>query len=40
MLKKNIIGTINLPEEEQFMKAVIQQFNNRMVENRLVIEKK
>lgn len=38
-LRKNLIGTIHLPEEEQLQKAIIQQFNNRMAENRMVIEK-
>ncbi len=38
-LHKNLIGTINLPEDEQLQKAIIQQFNNRMVENRLVVGK-
>jgi len=38
-LRNNLLGKINLPEEEQLQKAIIQQFNNRMVENRLVIGK-
>ena len=38
-LRNNLLGKINLPEEEQLQKAIIQQFNNRMVENRLVVGK-
>lgn len=38
-LRENLIGTIQLPEEEQLQKAIIQQFNNRMAENRMVIGK-
>ena len=39
-LQNNLLGKINLPEELQLQKAIIQQFNNRMAENRMVIEKK
>ncbi|HEX7585780.1 MAG TPA: LTA synthase family protein [Prolixibacteraceae bacterium] len=38
-LRKNLLGKINLPEEVQLQKAIIQQFNNRMAENRMVIGK-
>jgi phosphoglycerol transferase MdoB-like AlkP superfamily enzyme len=38
-LRNNLLGKINLPEEEQLQKAIIQQFNNRVVDNRLVIGK-
>jgi phosphoglycerol transferase MdoB-like AlkP superfamily enzyme len=36
-LKTNLLGTMNVVEEEKMLKAVIQQFNNRMIEDRLVI---
>jgi len=39
-LRKNLLGKIDFPEETKLEKAIIQQFNNRMVENRMVIEKK
>ena len=39
-LRNNLSGKLELPEEQQLLKAIIQQFNNRMAENRLVIEKK
>lgn len=38
MLKENLLGTLSTTEEEQILKAVIQQFNNRMIEDRLVIK--
>ena len=38
-LRKNLLGTIDIPEEQQLQKAIIQQFNNRMAENRMVIGK-
>lgn len=38
-LRNNLLGTIELPEEQQLQKAFIQQFNNRMAENRLVVGK-
>jgi len=38
-LQKNLIGKIELFQEQQLMKAVIQQFNNRMADNRMVIGK-
>jgi phosphoglycerol transferase MdoB-like AlkP superfamily enzyme len=38
-LRNNLLGTIELPEEQQLQKAIIQQFNNRMAENRLVVGK-
>jgi phosphoglycerol transferase MdoB-like AlkP superfamily enzyme len=37
-LRKNLLGTIDLTEDEQLMKAIVQQFNNRMADNRLVVE--
>ena len=39
-LKKNLIGEVNFPDELQLQKAIIQQFNNRMADNRMVIDKK
>ena len=39
-LKKNLIGTVDFAAEQQLQKAIVQQFNNRMADNRLVIEKK
>jgi len=38
-LSKNLIGKIDLIQEQQLMKAIIQQFNNRMAENRMVVGK-
>ncbi|MBL7969876.1 MAG: sulfatase-like hydrolase/transferase [Prolixibacteraceae bacterium] len=38
-LRNNLLGTIDLAEEQQLQKAIIQQFNNRMAENRLVVGK-
>lgn len=39
MLANNLLGSYPTPVEEyQFMKAVIQQYNNRMIENRLTYE--
>ena len=39
-LRNNLLGKISLPEEQQLQKAIVQQFNNRMADNRMVIEKK
>ncbi len=39
-LIKNLLGKVDFKEEIQLEKAIIQQFNNRMVENRMVVEKK
>lgn len=39
-LSKNLLGTVDLIQEQQLQKAIVQQFNNRMAENRMVIEKK
>lgn len=39
-LKNNLIGTVDFPKEKQLQKAIIQQFNNRMADNRMVVEKK
>lgn len=38
-LKKNLIGQVNFEAEQQLQKAIVQQFNNRMADNRLVVEK-
>jgi phosphoglycerol transferase MdoB-like AlkP superfamily enzyme len=38
-LRKNLIGKVDLLEEQQLQKAIIQQFNNRMSENRMVVGK-
>jgi phosphoglycerol transferase MdoB-like AlkP superfamily enzyme len=39
-LTKNLLGTVDLQDERQLLKAIVQQFNNRMADNRLVVEKK
>ena len=39
-LVKNLLGQIGCENEQRLFKAVIQQFNNRMVQNKLVIENK
>jgi len=39
-LTKNLIGVVNFPDEVQLQKAIIQQFNNRMADNHMVVEKK
>jgi phosphoglycerol transferase MdoB-like AlkP superfamily enzyme len=36
-LRKNLVGKLSLPEEELLQKAIIEQYNNRMVENRLTV---
>lgn len=38
-LTNNLIGTADFTYELKLQKAIIQQFNNRMVDNRLVVEK-
>jgi len=38
-LRTNLLGKIDLIEEQQLQKAIVQQFNNRMADNRMVIEK-
>lgn len=38
-LRNNLIGKIDLHMEEQLQKAIIQQFNNRMADNRMMIGK-
>jgi len=38
-LRDNLLGKVDLPEEEKLQKAIIQQFNNRMAENRMVVGK-
>jgi hypothetical protein len=30
---------VEFPEQEKLLKAIVQQFNNRMAQDRLVIEK-
>ena len=37
-LKNNLLDSISFEEEEKLLKAVIQQFNNRMIEDRLTIK--
>ncbi|MBV5313309.1 MAG: sulfatase-like hydrolase/transferase [Prolixibacteraceae bacterium] len=39
-LSKNLLGTVDLIQEQQLQKAIVQQFNNRMAENRMVVERK
>jgi len=39
-LMKNLLGTVDFLEEQQLQKAIVQQFNNRMADNRMVVEKK
>lgn len=36
-LKNNLLGSLPVEEEERLLKAVIQQFNNRMIEDRLTV---
>ena len=38
-LKKNLLGTVDFMEEQQLQKAIVQQFNNRMADNRMVVGK-
>jgi phosphoglycerol transferase MdoB-like AlkP superfamily enzyme len=38
-LKKNLIGTVDFETEQQLQKAIVQQFNNRMADNRMVVGK-
>jgi phosphoglycerol transferase MdoB-like AlkP superfamily enzyme len=38
-LTKNLLGSVDLKNEELLYKAVIQQFNNRMMEDRLTVAK-
>lgn len=38
-LADNLLGKVDLTKEEQLQKAIIEQFNNRLVDNRLVIGK-
>jgi len=37
-LHKNLLGSTNFETEQNLFKAIIEQFNNRMVQDRLVIE--
>jgi phosphoglycerol transferase MdoB-like AlkP superfamily enzyme len=36
-LKNNLLGKIDLTQDVQLQKAIIQQFNNRMADNRMVV---
>ncbi|MFA5328660.1 MAG: LTA synthase family protein [Prolixibacteraceae bacterium] len=38
-LRNNLLGKIDLSKDELLMKAIVQQFNNRMADNRMVIGK-
>jgi len=38
-LRNNLLGKVKLLEAEQLQRAIIQQFNNRMADNRMVIGK-
>ncbi|MGE5394537.1 MAG: LTA synthase family protein [Candidatus Saccharibacteria bacterium] len=38
-LKNNLLGKVDFPEEVKLEKAIIQQFNNRMTDNRMVADK-
>ena len=38
-LKKNLIGTVDFTAEQLLQKAIVQQFNNRMADNRMVVGK-
>ena len=39
-LRKNLLGSVSFETQEKLFKAIIQQFNNRMAQNRLVIGNK
>jgi phosphoglycerol transferase MdoB-like AlkP superfamily enzyme len=39
MLKNNLLGKADISAYEKKMKAVLQQYNNRMIENRLVVNR-
>jgi len=39
-LRNNILGSSNFESEQNLFKAIMQQFNNRMAQDRLTIEKK
>jgi arylsulfatase A-like enzyme len=36
-LRKNLLGTADFTEGQQLQKAIVQQFNNRMADNRMVV---
>jgi phosphoglycerol transferase MdoB-like AlkP superfamily enzyme len=36
-LKNNLLGKVDLSQDVQLQKAIIQQFNNRMADNRMVV---
>jgi arylsulfatase A-like enzyme len=38
-LKRNLLGTVDFMEAQQLQKAIVQQFNNRMADNRMVVGK-
>jgi hypothetical protein len=37
-LHKNLLGSLGTENEQNLFKAIIQQFNNRMAQDRLVID--
>jgi phosphoglycerol transferase MdoB-like AlkP superfamily enzyme len=37
MLTQNLLGKIDLEQEQNLLKAIVQQFNNRMADNRMVV---
>ena len=39
-LTKNLLGIVSFPDDELLLKAIVQHFNNRMADNRMVVEKK
>jgi hypothetical protein len=36
-LMKNLLGKVDLNNEQLLQKAIVQQFNNRMADNRMVV---
>ncbi len=36
-LKNNLIGKVDFQAEQQLQKAIVQQFNNRMADNRMIV---
>ncbi|HNX54654.1 MAG TPA: sulfatase-like hydrolase/transferase [Prolixibacteraceae bacterium] len=38
-LKNNLLGKVHFAAEEQLQRAIVQQFNNRMADNRMVVGK-
>lgn len=39
-LTNNLLGKVDFPDQVKLEKAIIQQFNNRMSDNRMVVERK